>query len=36
MKRNEEELNEIFIKIYGLEGELSPDVPDRLITLKYK
>jgi hypothetical protein len=36
MKSNEEELNKIFIRLYGLEDMLSPEVPERLITLKYK
>lgn len=36
LKENEEELNKIFIGLYGLDGELSAEVPDRLITLKYK
>lgn len=36
LKRNEEELNRIFIGLYGLSDMLSPDVPDRLVTLKYK
>lgn len=36
LKSNEEELNRIFIDIYGLQGEISPQVQDRLITLKYK
>jgi hypothetical protein len=43
LHRNEEELNRIFIKIYGLEEELTPDVelkdvtilqPEKIITLK--
>lgn len=36
LKRNEEELNSIFIDLYGLSGELNPEVPVRLITLRYK
>ena len=36
LKRNEEELNTIFIQLYGLEKELCPEVPNRLVTLKYK
>ena len=28
LKSNEERLNEIFIKIYGLEDELTHEVPD--------
>ena len=34
MKKNEEEINEIFIELYGLEDALTPEVEDRLITLK--
>ena len=33
LKENEEELNRIFIEIYGLEDELTPDVSDRDITI---
>jgi type II restriction/modification system DNA methylase subunit YeeA len=33
LKANEEELNCIFIKIYGLEDELTPEVSDRDITI---
>ncbi|PRR80216.1 BREX-1 system adenine-specific DNA-methyltransferase PglX [Clostridium luticellarii] len=33
LKANEEELNRIFIKIYGLENELTPEVSDRDITI---
>lgn len=33
LKRNEEELNRIFIDIYGLQEELTPDVADRDITV---
>lgn len=33
LKSNEEELNRIFIGIYGLQGELSPDVPDKDVTV---
>lgn len=33
MKRNEEELNRIFIEIYGLQDELTPDVADKDITV---
>ncbi|OQB14786.1 MAG: N-6 DNA Methylase [Firmicutes bacterium ADurb.Bin193] len=32
--KNEEELNRIFIKIYGLEEEMSPDVSARDITIR--
>ena len=34
MKANEERLNEIFIEIYGLEGELSAHVDDSRITIR--
>lgn len=33
LKENEEELNRIFIDIYGLQDELTPDVNDRDITV---
>lgn len=33
MKRNEEELNRIFIDIYGLQDELTPEVADKDITM---
>lgn len=33
LKENEEELNRIFIEIYGLEDELIPDVADKDITV---
>lgn len=33
LKENEEELNRIFIDIYGLNDELTPDVADRDITV---
>lgn len=33
LKKNEEELNRIFIDIYGLQGELTPDVADKDITV---
>lgn len=33
LKRNEEKLNELFIKIYGLESEFLPDVEDKDITV---
>lgn len=33
LKENEEELNRIFIEIYGLEDELTPDVADKDITV---
>ena len=34
LKSNEERLNEIFIKIYGLEDELTPEVPDSEVTIR--
>lgn len=34
LKSNEEELNRIFIDIYGLQDELTPEVQDKDITLK--
>ena len=34
LKYNEEELNKIFIEIYGLQDELTPDVEDKDITLR--
>ena len=33
LKSNEEELNRIFIEIYGLEDELTPDVEDKDVTV---
>lgn len=33
LKKNEEELNRIFIDIYGLQKELTPDVADKDITV---
>ncbi len=33
LKSNEEELKHIFIGIYGLQDELSPDVPDKDVTV---
>lgn len=33
LKRNEEKLNEIAIELYGLEDELTPDIPDKRITV---
>ena len=33
LKANEEELNRIFIEIYGLEDELTPDVAERDVTV---
>ena len=34
LKRNEEELNRIFIDIYGLQDELTPDVEERDVTVR--
>ena len=34
LKANEEELNRIFIDIYGLQGELTPEVADKDITVR--
>jgi len=34
LKANEEELNRIFIDIYGLQGELTPDVEDKDVTVR--
>ena len=34
LKENEEDLNRIFIDIYGLNGELSPEVEDKDITVR--
>lgn len=34
LKANEEELNRIFIDIYGLHGELKPDVNDKDVTVR--
>ena len=34
LKSNEEELNRIFIDIYGLRDELSPEVDDKDITVR--
>lgn len=34
LKKNEEELNRIFIDIYGLQDELSPEVEDKDITIR--
>lgn len=34
LKANEEELNRIFIEIYGLEDELTPEVEDRDVTVR--
>ena len=34
LKENEEELNRIFINIYGLDGELTPEVKDKDVTVR--
>lgn len=34
LKANEEELNRIFIEIYGLQGELTPEVKDEDVTVR--
>ena len=34
LKANEEELNRIFIEIYGLEDELTPEVEDKDVTIR--
>ena len=34
LKRNEEELNRIFIGIYGLQDELTPEVADKDVTIR--
>lgn len=34
LKENEEELNRIFIEIYGLQDELTPDVADEDVTVR--
>lgn len=34
LKTNEEELNRIFIDIYGLQNELTPEVEDRDVTIR--
>ncbi len=34
LKSNEEELNRIFIEIYGLQDELTPEVEDRDVTVR--
>ena len=35
LKKNEEELNRIFIDIYGLQDELTPEVEDKDVTVHY-
>ena len=34
MKDNEEELNRIFIEIYGLENEVTPEIEDKDVTIR--
>jgi len=34
LKQNEEELNRIFIEIYGLQDELTPEVADKDVTIR--
>ncbi|MGH0430604.1 BREX-1 system adenine-specific DNA-methyltransferase PglX [Bacillus hominis] len=34
LQQNEEELNKIFIDLYGLQEELTPDVPDGEVTIR--
>ncbi len=34
LKNNEEELNKIFIDIYGLQDELTPEVADKYVTVR--
>lgn len=34
LKENEEELNRMFIDIYGLQGELTPEVEDKDVTVR--
>ncbi|OOE04648.1 SAM-dependent methyltransferase [Anoxybacillus kestanbolensis] len=34
LQKNEEELNRIFIELYGLQDELTPEVPDEEITVR--
>ncbi len=34
LKRNEEELNRIFIEIYGLQDELTPEIDDNDVTIR--
>lgn len=35
LKANEEELNRIFIDIYGLQDELTPDVDEKDVTVHF-
>lgn len=34
LKSNEERLNEIFIEVYGMQGELTPEVEDKYVTVR--
>lgn len=34
IKANEERLNEIFIEVYGMQGELTPEVEDKYISVR--
>lgn len=34
LQQNEEELNRIFIELYGLQDELTPEVPDEEVTVR--
>ncbi|MEI5876203.1 BREX-1 system adenine-specific DNA-methyltransferase PglX [Bacillus paranthracis] len=34
VKQNERELNKIFIELYGLQDELTPEVPDQEVTIR--
>lgn len=34
LQKNEEELNRIFIELYGLQDELTPEVPDEEVTVR--
>lgn len=35
LKENEERVNDLFISIYGLQGELSPEVEDKAVTVRH-
>ena len=35
LKSNEEELNRIFIDIYGLQDELTPEIDDKFVTVRH-
>ncbi|GGE54790.1 BREX-1 system adenine-specific DNA-methyltransferase PglX [Priestia taiwanensis] len=34
LQQNEEKLNKIFIELYGLQDELTPEVPDKEVTIR--